>query len=86
MEKVPDKHLHNRPVTLEQMHFPIYMYIISLNIFYFHKSEKGLGTSYNNIHLLRSLEGDTKICPTQKIHAARGRRIFWVGQIFVSPD
>ena len=27
----------------------------------------------NNIHLLPSLEGDTKICPTQKIHVARGR-------------
>ena len=44
-----------------------------------------------NIHLLPSLEGDTKICPTQKIHVARGRSpretwIFWVGQIFVSPD
>ena len=24
------------------------------------------------IHLLPSLEGDTKICPTQKIHVARG--------------
>ena len=34
----------------------------------------------NNIHLLPSLEGDMKICPTQKIHVAR------VGQIFMSPD
>ena len=30
----------------------------------------------NNIHLLPSLEGDTKICPTQKIHVARGRHEF----------
>ena len=45
----------------------------------------------NLIHLLPSLEGDTKICPTLKIHVTRGRSpretwIFWVGQIFVSPD
>ena len=31
---------------------------------------------YNNIHLLPSLEGDTKICPTLKIHVARGRHEF----------
>ena len=36
-------------------------------------------TLFNSIYLLPSLEGDMKICPTQKIHVARG-------QIFMSPD
>ena len=30
----------------------------------------------NFIHLLPNLEGDMKICPTQKIHVARGRHEF----------
>ena len=45
----------------------------------------------DNIHLLPSLEGNMKICSTQKIHFARGQSlretwIFWVEQIFMSPD
>ena len=32
------------------------------------------------IHLLPSFEGDMKICSYQKIH------VFWVEQVFMSPD
>ena len=36
---------------------------------------------YNTIHLLPSLEGDMKICSTQRIHVARGRHEFsWLNK------
>ena len=52
---------------------------------------RALTNALKHDHFLSTLEGDIKICSTQKIHVARGRsqrgHIFCgMNKIFMSPD